>query len=134
MKYNLKIIIVILLMVSSIANAQNNISNKILVEYTVQRGITFNKERLIAVQDKAIYIRDSLFFERDKDVEYAEFDEETLNITIKQKTIKIDASKYYKNLGTDIVYFTQKHKGKRRIIKDSMPKLDWKLVNGETKK
>ena len=94
MKYNLKIIIVILLMVSSIANAQNNISNKILVEYTVQRGITFNKERLIAVQDKAIYIRDSLFFERDKDVEYAEFDEETLNITIKQKTIKSNQKRF----------------------------------------
>lgn len=133
MKYILKILIVLLLMVSSIVYTQNN-SNKILVEYTVQRGVTFNKERLIAAQDKAIYIRDSLFFERDKDTEHAELDEETLNITINQKVIKIDASKYYINIDSDIIYFNQKHRGKRCIIRDSMPKLEWKIVQGETKK
>ncbi len=132
MKFNLKINIVTLLIVSSIAHAQNT-SNKILVEYTVQRGITVNKERLIATQDKEFYIMDSLFVEKNDNINVAELDEETNIITINQKVVKIDASKYYLRLDSNVVYFTQKHKGERRIIKDIMPNLEWELVSGESK-
>tara|TARA_R110001583_G_scaffold177176_2_gene332200 strand:+ start:21388 stop:22173 length:786 start_codon:yes stop_codon:yes gene_type:complete len=128
-----KIITTSLIILSSFAYAQEN-NNKILVEYTSTEGTVMNKERLLATQDKAIYITDSLYIKFKKNENIIKEDEETNSLTIRTNTIKFDANIYYIRLDSDVIFFNKEMDENIVTVKDSIPKLVWELIPEETKK
>ncbi|WP_189702578.1 GLPGLI family protein [Subsaximicrobium wynnwilliamsii] len=125
-----------ILLFSVILSFQEGFSQKnktILVEYQATKNNFKNTETLIAEKDKAIYIIDSLLIENEKNTNIATFDEYSNKITVSQKTIKLDATRFYMNQNSDIIYFTQKFNEEITIIKDSLSSFNWELQN-ETKK
>lgn len=130
---NNKIITISFVILSSYLQAQVN-QNKILVEYTSTEGTVINKERLIAMQDKAIYITDSLFIKFNQNENIVKEDEETNSLTIRTNSIKFDANIYYLGLERDIIWFNKEINETIVTVKDSVPKFVWELIPEETKK
>jgi len=117
---------------SFLTHAQKNV-NKILVEYTSTEGAIVNHEKLIATQNEAIYLTDSLFYKY-KDGTNIIKEEDANTISIRPKSVKFDPNIYRLNLNSNIVYFNKKMNGEVYTIRDSMPKMKWNIINGETKK
>lgn len=124
-------ILIIFLQIGFISFAQNN---QILVEFEAIKGNITNKETLIATKEKALYITDSLLIENENNANITEIDEYNNKITIAEKRIKLDATKYYINRNENIIYFTQVFRDKNSLVKDSLPDYEWDLKSLETKK
>tara|TARA_R100001377_G_scaffold85144_1_gene70497 strand:- start:2283 stop:3056 length:774 start_codon:yes stop_codon:yes gene_type:complete len=124
-------IFIIFFQISLIAASQNN---QILVEYQVIKGNITNKETLIATNEKALYITDSLLIENENNVNITEIDEYNNEIILAQKTIKLYATTYYMKQDENLIYFTQVFNGVYSVVKDSLPDFKWDLKSIETKK
>jgi GLPGLI family protein len=118
------------LQISIFSFSQNN---QILVEYEAIKGNIINKEALIATKEKAFYLTDSLLIENENNANITEIDEYNNEITISQKRIKLDATKYFIKRNDNIIYFTQIFRDKPSLVKDSLPNFDWDLKSSETK-
>lgn len=124
-------IFIIGLLINYLTYSQNQ---KILVEYKAQKGHISNTETLVALNNNAIYVTDSLLIENNENAKIIEEDEYNNKITISQKTIKLDATKYYLNNKENIIYFTQNYQSNAVIVKDSLPNYSWNISSEETKK
>ncbi len=124
-------ILIIALQLGFISFSQNN---QILVEYEAVKGNITNKETLIATLENALYVTDSLLIENENNANITEIDEYNNKITIAQKKIQLDATKYYIKKNENIIYFTQVFKDEKSLVKDSLPNYDWNLKSTETRK
>lgn len=109
-------------------------SKVVQVQYESVKGNITNTETLLTFNNKAIFIIDSLLIENKENANIIEEDEYNNRITISQKRIKLDATKYYIAKDDAIIYFTQSFKGKAVLVKDSIPEYLWKISSKETKK
>lgn len=132
-KLNMKKIhlLIIALHVSLFSFSQNN---QILVEYEAINNNITNKETLVATTENALYVTNSLLIENENNANITEIDEYNTRITIAQKRIELDATKYYIKKDDNIIYFTQEFKNEKSIVKDSLPNFDWDITGVETKK
>jgi len=124
-------ILFITFQISILSFSQNH---QILVEYEAIKGNITNKEILIATEEQALYVTDSLLIENKNNANITEIDEYNNKITISQKVIKLDVTKYYIKRKSNIIYFTQVFKDKPSLVKDSLPNYEWDLKSIETKK
>lgn len=113
------------------SHSQNKI---IVVQYEAVKGNITNTETLVALNGNAIFLTDSLSIENKEKTNSIEEDEYNNRITISQKVIKLDATKYYLKRDRDIIYFTQNFQGNPVIVKDSLPNYSWNISQKETKK
>lgn len=111
--------------------SQNSV---VQVQYESVKGNITNTETLLAFNNKAMFIIDSLLIENKENANIIEEDEYNNRITISQKRIKLDATKYYITKDEAVIYFTQNFKGKAVLVKDSIPEYLWEISNKETKK
>ncbi|TXK71948.1 GLPGLI family protein [Mesonia sp. HuA40] len=119
------------LFINYLSYSQNQ---KILVEYQAQKGHITNTETLVALNESAIYVTDSLLIENNQNAKIIEEDEYNNKITISQKTIKLDATKYYLENSENIIFFTQNYQGNAVVVKDSLPNYSWDISSKEIKK
>ncbi len=114
-----------------ISYTQNKI---VIVQYEAVKGNITNKETLLALNSKAIYLIDSLLIENEENVKIIEEDPLNNKITISQKKIKLDATKYFLNKDDQIIHFTNNNKSIKVLVKDSLPNYSWSVLEKETKK
>ncbi len=125
------VIIILGLLINYLSFSQNQ---KIMVEYQAVKDNITNSETLVALNDNAIYVTDALVIENEENAEIIEDDECNKKITISQKIIKLEATRYYLEKNKDIIYFTQNFHGNPVVVKDSLPSYSWNLSKSETKK
>jgi GLPGLI family protein len=129
MKKNL--ILLALLIFSLLAKSQNK---NILIQYESIRNNITNIETLIAGKQKAVFIIDSLLIENNNSSKQSEEDKEKSIYRISQKRIQFDPKSFFIQKGNNTVFFTEKYKGVKSIIKDELPKFNWNLESNEIKK
>jgi GLPGLI family protein len=109
-------------------------NKSVVVQYEAIKGTITNTETLLASNSKAVYLIDSLLVENDENSTIIKENLDRTEITINQKKIKLDATKFFLKKDDGVIFFTSNHQGNKVLVRDSLPNYSWDISGNETKR